>query len=75
MVPSSRPSFTVLIVEDEILISVMLSDLFEDAGFTVLDAATAADGMSILLNQGQCINLLLTDVRMPGDADGSWCGR
>ena len=55
MVPSSRPSFTVLIVEDEILISVMLSDLFEDAGFTVLDAATAADGMSILLNQGQCI--------------------
>jgi CheY-like chemotaxis protein len=48
----------------------MLSDLFEDAGFSVREAANAAEAISILLREQSCIDVLLTDIRMPGASDG-----
>lgn len=70
MLSASHPTRTVLIVDDEPFIRVVLTDLFEDAGFAVREASTAAEAMQILRDEASCIDLLLTDVKMPGQHDG-----
>jgi CheY-like chemotaxis protein len=51
---------TILVVEDEFLIRFMLADSLRDIGYEVLD----------ILSSGQLVDLLVTDVRMPGGIDG-----
>jgi len=60
---------TVLVVEDEILIRFILADSLRDIGYQVLEAADGDEGLHIL-NSGQVVDLIVTDVRMPGDVDG-----
>lgn len=57
-----------LVVEDEALIRLTIIDALEDAGFEVVEAASADDAMSIL--NGQTIHFLFTDVQMPGQMSG-----
>ncbi|MFO7477761.1 MAG: response regulator [Methyloceanibacter sp.] len=60
---------TILVVEDEFLIRAMLSEKLQDAGFKVLEASTGEEAVTIL-EQVDSIELVLTDVRMPGSIDG-----
>jgi len=60
---------TVLIVEDEPLIRLFISDLLEDAGFKVVEAANATEAL-VLLEAGLSVNVLLTDVDMPMGCNG-----
>jgi DNA-binding NtrC family response regulator len=60
---------TVLLVEDEILIRMAAFQHLEDCGYTVLQAANAAEALEILKRYPQ-IDLVFTDVRMPGEMDG-----
>jgi CheY-like chemotaxis protein len=60
---------TILIVEDEALIRMMLVDTFEDSGLTVLEAEDAQEALAVLAEHPE-IELLFTDVNMPGDMDG-----
>ena len=60
---------TILVVEDEILIRFILADSLRDIGFQVLEAGDGDEGLQIL-NSGQVIDLIVTDVRMPGEVDG-----
>jgi DNA-binding NtrC family response regulator len=60
---------TILIVEDEILIRMSAAATLEDAGFRILEAGSAAEAMEILLANDD-IDVLMTDVRMPGEMDG-----
>ena len=59
----------VLIVEDEPLVRMMVSDLFQDEGFDVLEAANADQALAIF-DQRSDVSLLFTDVEMPGSLDG-----
>lgn len=59
----------ILIVDDEILIRIMLSDMLHDAGYGVIEATTGDEAFSILA-MGQDYDLMITDVRMPGQIDG-----
>lgn len=59
---------TVLVVEDEPLIRLMLTDALEDAGFSVIEAGTADEALGIITDQ--TIHLLFTDIQMPGTASG-----
>lgn len=61
--------YTVLVVEDELLIRIGVVEELEEAGFTVLQAATA-DVAIALLEANPAIRLLFTDVDMPGSMDG-----
>jgi YesN/AraC family two-component response regulator len=61
--------WVVLIVEDESLIRMGIAGELEDEGFTVFEAADA-DAAIVLLNAEPSINLLLTDVDMPGTMNG-----
>lgn len=60
---------TILVVEDEFLIRFMLADSLRDIGYEVLEAADGGEGFDIL-SSGQLVDLLVTDVRMPGGIDG-----
>ena len=61
---------TVLIVDDEELVRLVLVDLFSEAGFEVFDADSADSAFKVLARPQSAIDLLLTDVRMPGATDG-----
>jgi CheY-like chemotaxis protein len=60
---------TVLVVEDEVLQRMMLADDLADAGFHVVQAANAAEALDVL-QSGVSLDVVITDVRMPGGIDG-----
>ena len=60
---------TILVVEDEFLIRFMLADSLREIGYQVLEAADGDEGFEIIMS-GQVIDLIVTDVRMPGAIGG-----
>ena len=62
-------SMKVLVVEDEPLIRLGLASTIEDAGYEVVEAVSADDAIR-RLEQTEGIELVLTDVDMPGSMDG-----
>ena len=65
----TRGAACILVVEDEFLVRMMVSDFLRDAGFTVIEAFNADEAICIL-HSGATIDLMLSDVRMPGSMDG-----
>jgi two-component sensor histidine kinase/DNA-binding response OmpR family regulator len=59
----------VLVVEDEMLLRMRAVDIVEDAGFTPVEATNADDALAILESRSD-IELLFTDIQMPGSIDG-----
>jgi CheY-like chemotaxis protein len=59
----------VLVVEDEPLIRLLVIEILSEAGFEVLEAQDPAEALTVLKSDEQ-IDVLLTDVRMPGCMDG-----
>ncbi len=59
---------TVLIVEDEALVLEVAALEFADAGYEVLTATNGAAAIGVL--DDRPIDLLFTDIRMPGLVDG-----
>lgn len=59
----------VLVVEDECVIRMVVADHLRDVGFTVVEAIDGDEAIAIL-ESGAFIDLVYTDVSMPGTADG-----
>jgi CheY-like chemotaxis protein len=57
------------VVEDEILLSEMVTEELEEAGFHVLSAFTGEEALTYL-GGPDTIDLLFTDIRLPGGIDG-----
>jgi CheY-like chemotaxis protein len=55
----------VLVVEDEVLVRMMISDLLQEAGFKTVEAADPAEALAIL-EAREDVSVLVTDVNMPG---------
>jgi CheY-like chemotaxis protein len=60
----------VLIVEDEAFLRWNLADEFRDAGYVVLEAASAAQAMDVC-HDGAAVHILVTDVLLNG-SDSGW---
>ena len=60
---------SVLVVEDEVLIRRPIVDHLRDCGWRVLEAATADEAKALLLS-GATIDVVFSDVQMPGALDG-----
>jgi CheY-like chemotaxis protein len=58
----------VLVVEDEPLIRLGLASAIEEAGYDVAEAANASEAIRLL--ERDRVELVLTDVDMPGGMDG-----
>lgn len=63
------PVKSILMVEDERAILELMTDELRELGFTVYPAETAEDGLRILEREPE-IDLLFTDIRLPGRLDG-----
>src|SRR3954469_3859229 len=63
----------ILLVEDEVLVRMVAADVLEDAGFTVLESTNAEEALRLLETRPD-VQVLFTDVNMPGALDGlgSW---
>ncbi len=60
---------TVLVVDDEPTVRLLVTDVLEDLGYTAIEAADSADGLRVLRSQAR-IDLLVTDVGLPGGVNG-----
>jgi CheY-like chemotaxis protein len=63
----TRP--VVLIVEDDFLIRMHAAEMIADAGFNVVEAASADEAIAILEDRLD-ITIVFTDIQMPGSMDG-----
>lgn len=59
----------VLLVEDEGIIRMMTAEMLQDGGFEVVEAWNGVEAVK-LLDRFETIDIVLTDVRMPGPLDG-----
>jgi two-component system, response regulator PdtaR len=68
MIMQPSPAATVLLVEDDFLVRDCAADALSEGGFSVLQAASAPEAM-LLLEAGH-VDVVFTDVNMPGAFDG-----
>jgi CheY-like chemotaxis protein len=61
----ARDGECVLVVEDEPAVRMMVTELLDELGYRVLEAATGPAALSIMEDVAQ-IDLLVTDVGLPG---------
>jgi two-component system, response regulator PdtaR len=61
---------TVLLVDDEILIRIMIADELRDLGLAVIECGDADEALQVL-QSGTPVSLVFTDVKMPGTMDGA----
>jgi len=66
---------TVLLVEDEPVVSRLTSDLLEEAGYRILCSPSGADALLLLESHSGPIDLLITDVVMPEMTGPDLAGR
>ncbi|WP_119303375.1 response regulator [Dongia deserti] len=64
-----RASETVLIVEDEVFLRSSVSDYLRSCGLHVIEAANALEAIRVL-KSGTDIDVIFSDVQMPGSIDG-----
>ena len=60
---------TVLLVDDESTVRMLLADVLGELGYTVIEAADSAAGLKLLRSDVH-IDLLVTDVGLPGGMNG-----
>jgi CheY-like chemotaxis protein len=60
----------VVVAEDEPLLRMLVVEVMDDRGFIVREAEHAAAALAICKAQADEIDVLFTDVRMPGSMDG-----
>ena len=67
MVPSEKPQIqsTILVVEDEPALLMVVSETLRDAGYVVWEAGDGEAALRIIKTHPD-IELLITDVKMPG---------
>jgi PAS domain S-box-containing protein len=67
--PRGRRGKTVLVVDDEPTVRMLLTDILEDLGCMAIEAADSTAGLKILQSDVP-IDLLITDVGLPGGMNG-----
>ncbi len=67
--PPAPAACTVLVVEDEFLIRMTLSEVLADEGYLVLEAGSGDEALT-LLQAEPTVAILLTDIQLPGSLNG-----
>lgn len=68
-VPRAEQGETVLVVDDEPTVRMLVADVLSDLGYTTVEAADGAAGLTVLRSETR-IDLLITDVGLPGGMNG-----
>ncbi|WP_425339491.1 ATP-binding protein [Methylorubrum extorquens] len=67
--PRSEAGETVLVVDDEPTVRMLITDILEDLGYAAIEAGDSATGLKVLQSDVR-IDLLVTDVGLPGGMNG-----
>lgn len=67
--PEERDIHTILVVEDEVLVRMTIADYLRECGFQVAEAGSADEALAIL-NSEMPVDLVFSDVQMPGTMNG-----
>jgi len=67
--PSAGQGETVLVVDDEPTVRMLITEVLEDLGYLAIEAADSAAGLKALHSDVQ-VDLLITDVGLPGGMTG-----
>jgi PAS domain S-box-containing protein len=67
--PRAREGETVLVVDDEPTVRMLITDILEDLGYCLLEAGDGATALKVLQSDRR-IDLLVTDVGLPGGMNG-----
>ena len=62
-------NLVVLVVDDELFVRMMAVDAIEDAGHSTIEASDADEALGFL-EQRSDIDVVFTDIKMPGTMDG-----
>jgi two-component system, cell cycle sensor histidine kinase and response regulator CckA len=65
-VSESRAAPLVLLVEDEEIVRTLAARVLNDEGYEVITAESAADALDLVREQRPKVDVILTDVVMPG---------
>lgn len=71
IIPPSNPGpnpIVIIVTEDESALRMLATEVLAEAGYTVVEAARADDALAIM--KSRSVDLLFTDVQMPGSMDG-----
>jgi CheY-like chemotaxis protein len=60
----------ILLVEDDVLIRISLSDHLQNCGFRVFEVGSAVEAIEMIEHSPIEIDFVVSDVRMPGKLDG-----
>lgn len=58
-----------LVVEDEILVRMVIADYLRECGYRVIEAGNAAEALTVL-QSSEPVDVVFSDVQMPGEMDG-----
>ncbi len=67
--PRAEAGETVLVVDDEPTVRMLVTEVLEDLGYTAIEAADGPAGLKVLRSDAR-IDLLVTDVGLPGGMNG-----
>src|SRR5437588_381209 len=60
---------TVMVVEPDILVRMVIADYLRECGYKVVEGVTA-DNVFAVLRAGRVLNIIFADVNLGGDMDG-----
>lgn len=61
---------TILVVEDEVLVRLVIAQYLRDCGYRVIEAAHADEALLVLRKSEVEVDVVFTDIEMPGSMDG-----
>jgi DNA-binding NtrC family response regulator len=67
--PEHHAVVTVLVADDEVLLRLSMADRLREEGFAVIEAANADEAIAVL-QTAMPVDVVLTDVTMPGSING-----
>ncbi|WP_257714383.1 PAS domain-containing protein [Roseomonas populi] len=67
--PHADAGETVLVVDDEATVRMLVAEVLEEFGYTAVEAADGASGLKVLQSDLR-VDLLITDVGLPGGMNG-----
>ncbi len=67
--PRAEPGETVLVVDDEPSVRMLVAEVLEDLGYAAIEAADGPSGLKVLQSDTR-VDLLITDVGLPGGMNG-----
>nr|WP_294521452.1 response regulator [uncultured Rhodopila sp.] len=61
---------TILVVEDEGILRLIVAEYLRDSGFCVVEASNGDEAIVLLEGEDRAIDIVFSDIRMPGSTNG-----